>query len=359
MPCRFPYFLLSLLLLLRPPLASSSSCCTQGSESLFLSSYPALTDSSYAAVSEPDAAALLSQCIDRPAPGSTSTLTLTSSSLSSSLSVTPSTLLVVPPGLTLTMDSSLNVAALEIDGALIWTDATSSSTDLFLCAGYVAVSGTFELSASLSSAFIYIKNNALSHSFLGPRSFGAVQWDFLSAPASLDISGRALARTWSLLSSPLAASSSTLTLMHDASAMGWRPGDRILVAPTVRSGSSGVGHYAFIAAVDGPTLTMDTPTSAEFEAEFVVRNSLPALKSAEVINLSRNVVITGDDFSEVPCDPSLSPTFGGSVTSEGCACTEGRSSCTVGLHTVAAQNAVYKMSGARVEKCGQRGVGGK
>jgi hypothetical protein len=81
---------------------------------------------------------------------------------------------------------------------------------------------------------------------------------------------------------------------------------------------------------------------------------------AEVINLSRNVVITGDDFKNVQCDPAVqNPVLG-------CKCDSARkrTQCTMGLHTgmlgeLGAPGGQIQFKHVRVEKCGQRGVTGK
>ena len=83
----------------------------------------------------------------------------------------------------------------------------------------------------------------------------------------------------------------------------------------------------------------------------------PMLLSAEVVHLSRSIVITGDDFEQVPCDPSLQED---DDESAGCTCTAYRSHCTMGLHTVlAGTGGSLQMSHTRIEKCGQRGILGK
>jgi hypothetical protein len=45
----------------------------------------------------------------------------------------------IPTGVTVEMNSNLNVAALNIKGALIWNDATQLSNKQWLCSGYIAV----------------------------------------------------------------------------------------------------------------------------------------------------------------------------------------------------------------------------
>ena len=91
-------------------------------------------------------------------------------------------LCIIPPGLTLRMETHLNVAALVVRGKLEWTPATIGSGaggDMWLCAGYVAVEGlgAFNLdisSSSSSRAWIYIKDNGATHDILRTRAFGAV-----------------------------------------------------------------------------------------------------------------------------------------------------------------------------------------
>jgi hypothetical protein len=126
------------------------------------------------------------------------------------------------------MSSSLNVGALIVRGSLTWSDATTSST-LYLCAGYIAVetsTGRFDLNVINKKAFIYIKNNNMLHASLRTRGFGSV------GGGAVFMSGRPMTRTWSLLSASAFFGDSTISLLHDATDMGWLVGDRITIAPT-------------------------------------------------------------------------------------------------------------------------------
>lgn len=86
-----------------------------------------------------------------------------------------------------------------------------------------------------------------------------------------------------------------------------------------------------------------------------------ALIAAEVINLSRNILITGDDFEHIPC---VRDVVGGerppdNVQSDHCSCWGqiNRNFCTVGLHTLAmGPGSVLSIEYTRFEKCGQRGI---
>ena len=91
-------------------------------------------------------------------------------------------------------------------------------------------------------------------------------------------------------------------------------------------------------------------------------HNMSALMQAEVINLSRNILITGDDFEHVPCINDTIGTPADSIQSDHCSCWKSinRNVCTLGLHTVAiGAGSVLSIKYTRVEKCGQRGVVGK
>lgn len=81
--------------------------------------------------------------------------------------------------------------------------------------------------------------------------------------------------------------------------------------------------------------------------------------SAEVINLSRNIVITGDEFKHVQCDPNLTDEAveGEETSTKGCRCSTkfNRNQCTVGLHTAVMHGGSAKIQNTRIERCGQRG----
>jgi hypothetical protein len=98
----------------------------------------------------------------------------------------------------------------------------------------------------------------------------------------------------------------------------------------------------------------------ETAASFCVKTALSpygtvVLQSPEVINLSRSMVITGDDFTHEACDPLITD------PARGCMCDAGigRGICTVGLHVVLNSDGGSIIENTRIEKCGQRGIKGK
>ena len=96
-----------------------------------------------------------------------------------------------------------------------------------------------------------------------------------------------MARTWSLLASPASPGTTTIELLHDASAMGWRVGDRLAIAPTAPSQQERT-EAANIVAIDGTRVTLSEPIVAEKRAEFLATTHAVSL-AAEVINLRRDV----------------------------------------------------------------------
>ena len=268
---------------------------------------------------------------------------------------------IIPSGTTLQITDNLNVAALIVRGSVEWNDQTSPD-NMFVCAGYVAIeeNGVWDMNVKSKSAWIYIKDNDVSHPHLRTRSFGGVAVNVGDTPR-VSIDGRKLERTWSLLAEPLSSGDVKMDLLHNPTLMGWRVGDRIGLAPTEKH-SRGFSEEFRIQSitVDG-SITLDKEVHSNFIAEFappLIDGGQPMLKSAEVINLDRNIVITGDDFRHIPCDDTLAEAVAGEETSAaGCRCSAKlqRSTCTMGLHTIHMHGGVASIQNTRVEKCGQRG----
>ena len=78
------------------------------------------------------------------------------------------------------------------------------------------------------NSWIYIKDNGAVHNQLRTRAFGAVAMNPGDYPI-LDVQGRELTRTWSLLSSPMKNGDVTMKLLHKPDLMGWNVGDKILL----------------------------------------------------------------------------------------------------------------------------------
>lgn len=126
-----------------------------------------------------------------------------------------------------------------------------------------------------------------------------------------------------------------LTLNTDVAAAGWKVGDRIAVAPTrafptqvAIGGSLSEAESFTIQSIAGNVVTLDGPLRQARVGRADQRIQ------AEVINLSRTVTISGDDYDR-------------------------RDGKIIGLHTIIANGATGEMSYTRFEKGGQRGVLGK
>lgn len=262
----------------------------------------------------------------------------------------------------LIMNGNLNVAALTVQGTIYWNDTTQAQPYQYLCAGFLVVekNGAFRHSIrSISkTSYIYIKNNGATHPNLRTRVFGGYNANSTIYSPTIDINGRTLERTWSLLLKTVPAGTNVIQVVHNPVAMGWRVGDRILIAPTTRH-STGYAEYFYIKAfnlVDNSIILDGNATQQSFAANYQRNGTQPqvATMAAEVINLSRNIIITGDDFSNIACDPTLTNPF----SDRGCACNPSinRTMCTVGLHTIMAGPGVMKIQYSRIEKCGQRGI---
>ena len=138
-----------------------------------------------------------------------------------------------------------------------------------------------------------------------------------------------------------------------------RVGDRIGIAPTQQRATGSGEDFTITVIDDKGVITLDGTTQYQHDATFVgpqEGQAHPALMSAEVVNLSRNIVISGDDFKHIPCDNSLPEAVEGEQTStQGCKCASVRNRCTVGLHTAVMHGGTAKIQNTRVERCGQRG----
>jgi hypothetical protein len=373
-------------------LISSVRCAyNHGDETQYLANFDQMAASSYAAIDDDSVApvGLISQCKDsnildfsfateiivRPDDPSTGTVSATSAQdqCSTASAIGNPTICIVPEGVRLLMTSSLVVDALVVRGQLYWRDTEHVQVeDQWLCAGFIAVEsqGHFVMNVqdATKTSWIFVMNNGAVHPIGGSRFFGGVaSHDGMTSSPVIEIKGRTLSRTWSLLSEPLNAGQNKLNLLHSPLRMGWQVGDRIGVASTAPS-SAGTGQTFLITALaDDGTVTLDGNADRNHRADFHPPTKLgetdasgsyaAALLSAEVVNLSRNIIITGDEYRQVPCDPSLPEAVDGEQTStQGCRCASFRTQCTLGLHTAQMHAGTMSIKSARVEKCGQRGI---
>lgn len=129
---------------------------------------------------------------------------------------------VIPLGTTLQVTGNLNLGALIVRGIVEWSDSTQLYPSAFVCAGYAVVEGLgkWDMTLQEKDAYIYLKDNGAVHPTLRSRAFGSATTTDSDYPV-VEIAGRELNRTWSLLSNPIQAGDDTMTLMHNANLMGW------------------------------------------------------------------------------------------------------------------------------------------
>ena len=122
--------------------ANGYEAFAQDDEAAYLDAFSTLIKDSYSASLPQD---LISTCKNGPQTTTTTIKSMTTSMLSSDLQLFcgNESICTVPTGLTVTMNSNLNVAALILNGSLIWNDISQSSNDQWLCAGYIAVRFNF------------------------------------------------------------------------------------------------------------------------------------------------------------------------------------------------------------------------
>ncbi len=361
--------------------------------------YEAINAASYSAVNDGNnpnvPPTLLSTCAkaNAPAPPSNpNVITVTTSTIDKTITATDVSnqcssidICIIPSDVTLLMDASLIVAALQVYGKVLWTDDTmnlnngnNNGNNVFLCAGYVAMEGydaSWEMNIQEQAKYgwVYIQDNGMVHEQLRSRAFGAVYG------GNIQIIGRELERSWSLLSKPVSMGDTTIHLLHNPTLMKWNVGDRIAIAPTEKASNGHSQEFIITSISLSDTdqggvgmITLDTPSNYNFNAEFHTYDSLGvpgtngssknvATMSAEVVNLSRNIIITGDDFTLVNAVPNLPIAVPGEdhTSALGCLSYSWRSRCTYGLHTILMYGGSMKIQNTRVEKCGQRGVAGK
>jgi hypothetical protein len=169
---------------------------------------------------------------------------------------------VIPAGTTVTLDVSMDVTSLSVLGSLVWD---TSKSGLTLSAGFVVVEdgGSFTMGTEgapmVNPATIYLKNNGASHHHNGKRVFGGYSaLDLGKSGPVVEVFGRVLSRTWTLLAATANSGATSFTVEH--SGMGWQVGDRIAIAPTILpvTSPSGAGYAEVftIAGISGTTITL-------------------------------------------------------------------------------------------------------
>eukprot|EP00854_Cymbomonas_tetramitiformis_P006830 gene6830-8160_t len=314
-------------------------------ESDYLADYDAILAASYA-TSMPSAATSCVHAGQAPQElGEACVLSVNTTATSAQELCSGQCVCVVDEGVTLTMDQSLDVVALVVKGKLLWDDVSQTAAEQWLCAAYVTVenngtmrvdecTGVFAKACSHSSLWnmdVIKADGCLKMTFSqsGLCAAGGML-DGAEGLPLLEIAGRTLRRTWSLLAATVTSGVSSIRLMHDAADMGWRVGDRIAIAPTQMQ-SKGEAQWFYCMGINKNEIELAADAGLSIAGITDQKFLGEAHTRAEVINLSRNVVVTGDNFTLVACDPA-----GSSAVDCACDTNINKAHCTRGLHVIMA-----------------------
>ncbi|CAK0820094.1 unnamed protein product [Prorocentrum cordatum] len=249
-------------------------------------------------------------------------------SLRASAACAPGSRCEVPAGAAWVLDASIDVESLTIRGELRW-DTAKDGLELRACHVMVEDGGLLEIGTTDAPmelrATIYIKQCGSLSGPMGSRFVGS------RGSSRIEIHGRPLARTMSLLSSGAAQGSSQLALKHDPGDMGWRVGDRVGVA-TTRARQSDSSEHTIVELLPSG-LRVSPPLQAARMGGMKDVEGQQFELAAEVVNMERSVLITGDhqDFLAT----------------------------RQGLHVMMGPGSVGVVRHARVEYCGQNGIKGR
>jgi hypothetical protein len=194
------------------------------------------------------------------------------------------------------LDRDVRVAGVVVEpgGELIWEPAVSRTLQ---SSGNVVVKGRLVMRPAS-----YSVDHQLAFRDVNERRFAGGGMDVVDADVGLwvmeagvlDLQG-ATRRAWTRVTGTVQAGATTLTL-RDAPT-GWRPGDELVVTPTVAPAepdSSGAYDAVRVKAVNGRVVTLDRPTGFAHPAVDVVTDAGSGrVQTAEVLNLTRNVRVEG------------------------------------------------------------------
>lgn len=227
-----------LLVLLSTVLGVAHAAYWQHDEGPYLANYDSIINDSYAEGDVESNQNLLRNCKGGPLPTREISIQAPASIYASQLACGSNDICIIEAGVSLIMDTSLMVGAMILKGNLEWTDTTQTTESQYLCGGYIVVEGqgNFKLQVGSKRAWLYIRNNGAIHPGLRSRALGSDARD--GGDPYLEIQGRPLSRTWSLLSEPLEKGSSVLKLLHGAQSMGWQVGDRLAIGKKSLDGGS-------------------------------------------------------------------------------------------------------------------------
>jgi cell migration-inducing and hyaluronan-binding protein len=225
---------------------------------------------------------------------------------------------VIPAGKTIVLDvSPPALASLTVDGTLRFAEQ-----DIALSSGWIVVRGRFEI-GSEAQPFQHQASITLTGlegedvMGMGAKVFGAM------SGGAIELHGAKRAG-WTRLVASAAAGTNQLKLEQ---AVDWKPGDHLVVASTDLDPQQ--AEELYVAGVQGTTVTVSTPLHFAHFGLSQTFAGKPLEERAEVGLLSRNIVLRGDDASNLNG-------FGG--------------------HMMAMQGGIMHIEGVEITRMGQKKV---
>ncbi len=195
-------------------------------------------------------------------------------------------IVTIPAGTTVTLDTDPPpLGGLMVEGTLRFGDQ-----DLSLSSSHIMVWGLLEIGTD-SAPFTHRATLTLtgpSRTDMGLATKGLA----VMGEGQLELHGDPR-EGWTRLGATAAAGADTIGLDRE---MDWRPGDRIVITSTDFDYEQ--AEERTVVAVEGTTLTLDTPLEVEHWGELQSYAGQTIDERAEVGLLSRNIVIRGDDVSD-------------------------------------------------------------
>jgi len=226
----------------------------------------------------------------------------------------------IPVGTCVTLDVSADVNKLVVKGRLTW-DTSKDGLTLKADSIWITDCGIFEIGSldapMMNDATIYLKSAGGFYSGFGSDAqFGS---ESMPGRATVEIHGRPLKHPWTLLTKTVQSGDDQIEVEHDVS--DWKVGDKVTVGITGKKYRTTESFR--IRSISGQVIFLD----GSFQNPRLGRQDRRL--QAEVMNTSRNILVTGDDFN----------------------------AARHGNHMLF--NSYARVSYTRVEKCGQKNVKGR
>ena len=197
----------------------------------------------------------------------------------------------IPAGKTVTVDSSVSVRSITVNGTLLWSDGDS----LELKANWVMVEsgGAFKIGSAdkpfLKRATVTLTGSNVNENIMemGTKCLCAM------GGGQLQIYGEDRL-SWTKLSASAAVGETKLALLE---AGGWRAGEKIVIASSSFNPEEAETANIKSVSSDGKTLTLETGLKYAHYGQLQTFDGKSLDERAEIGLLSRNIVIQGDDAS--------------------------------------------------------------